>query len=144
MDELIKDKVKVEWVRLGEGWSGDYDPEDLEDEELLRFDVSRLNDDGEWEDPGDASYCTQVPVSAAPEQRAKLLQQIMDTVYEPLMGGYSIKKICEELSWMDLDWADEEEESIACKACGSADVAPDDGRLQCQDCGRWWWPEEEK
>lgn len=101
MDKLIKDNVMVEWTELGEGIDGDYNPDDPEDVELLRFDVSRLID-GEWEAIDDASYCTQVPVSATPEQRAKGLQRIMDEVYEGASQGYSIKKICEHLSWISL------------------------------------------
>jgi len=118
---LIRDRVKVEWVELGEGVCGDYDEENPEDVELLRFDVSfLLNPDDDptqysnsyveeepgvvWIDPGDASYCTQVPVSSTPEQRKALLEIIMDEVYEPLMDGHSVKKICERLSWIDLDW----------------------------------------
>jgi len=101
MDKLIKDNVMVEWAELGEGIDGDYNPDDPEDIELLRFDVSRLVD-GEWQPIDDASYCTQVPVSATPEQRAKGLQWIMDEVYEGVSQGYSIKKLCEQLSWISL------------------------------------------
>jgi len=39
MDKLKKGKVIIEWVELGEGWSGDYNSDDPEDEELLRFDA---------------------------------------------------------------------------------------------------------
>lgn len=107
VDTLIKDRVRVEWVELGEGWNGDYYPDDPNDEELLRFDVSWLDDDGEWVDPGDASYCTRFPASATKEQREKGLEILMNNVYDPLMSGYSIKKLCEGLSWIGLDWLDE-------------------------------------
>lgn len=113
--ELIKDRVRVEWVDLGEGWSGYYDPDDPEDEELLRFDVSYWEpsengwdeykgEKGNWEDPGDASYCTRFPYKSTDEQQKKGLELIMANVYDPLMSGYSIKKMCEELSWIGLDW----------------------------------------
>jgi len=104
INELIKDRVKVEWVELGEGWSGDYNPEDPNDEELLRFDVSWLNDDSEWEDPGDVSYCTRFPATATPEQRQAGLELLMGAFYEPLMAGHRCKKIGEEMSWIDLTW----------------------------------------
>jgi hypothetical protein len=106
MDELIEDRVKVEWVELGEGWSGYYDEDDPEDEELLRFDVSWLNDDSEWIDPGDVSYCTRFPASATKEQKAKGLRMLMNAFYDELMSnnGYGGKKIGEAMSWIGLDW----------------------------------------
>jgi hypothetical protein len=39
MDDLTRGDVCVSWVELGEGYNGDYDEEDPEDVELLRFDV---------------------------------------------------------------------------------------------------------
>jgi hypothetical protein len=96
---LIKDRVKVEWSELGEGLCGDYNPDDPDDIELLRFDVSELIN-GEWEMVDDASYCTQMPVSTTPKQRQDSLKWIMSEVYDGIMGGYSIKKICEFLSWI--------------------------------------------
>jgi len=38
---LIKNNIMVEWVELGEGLSGDYNPDDPKDIELLRFDIKR-------------------------------------------------------------------------------------------------------
>jgi hypothetical protein len=119
VDTLIKGRVRVEWVELSEGWNGYYQEDDPYDEELLRFDVSwwlpdtddpenldPLNENafGDWSDPGDASYCTRFPASATPEQRQKGLESLMNAVYDPLTRGYSIKKLCEELSWIGLDW----------------------------------------
>lgn len=104
-DTIIRGKVKVEWAELGEGICGDYDPEDKDDIELLRFDVFIKDIKGAngWTDPGDASYCTRMPVSATKEQKIDGLKWIMDEVYGPLTDGYSIKKLCERLSWIDLD-----------------------------------------
>ena len=42
MIELIRGGRKVEWIDIGEGWSGDYDPDDPDDIALLRFDVLEL------------------------------------------------------------------------------------------------------
>ncbi len=102
MDTLIKGNIKVEWAKLGEGIDGDYNPDDPDDVELLRFDVSRKTK-GHWEAIDDASYCTQIPVSATPEQRQSGLEWIMAEVYEPASQGASIKKICELLSWLSLE-----------------------------------------
>lgn len=103
--ELIRDRVKVEWWELGEGWFGEWDPDDPEDEELLRFYVSWLDDDGEWIDPQDCSYCTRFPAKSTPEQRAKALEMIMDKVYDAMVDqqGYEVR-ILEHMSWIALDW----------------------------------------
>jgi hypothetical protein len=97
--ELIKDSVKVAWVRLGEGMSGNYDPNDPKDVELLRFDVSVLVG-GEWTDPGSASYCTWFPAKSTVEEQGIALAHILGEVYEQASQGHSIKKLCEKLSWI--------------------------------------------
>ena len=71
MCELIRDNIKVELVELGEGLSGDYNPDDPNDIELLRFYVA-IHKGDDWEDIDDASYCTQMPVSATPEQQQEI------------------------------------------------------------------------
>lgn len=91
--------IEVEWVALGEGWDGDYNPDDPEDTELLRFDVYK---DGEMVE--DASYCTQVPADTPEPEQRRLLKIIMDEVRSPLEGDNSIKKLCERLSWIDPNW----------------------------------------
>jgi len=97
--ELIIGKVKVEWVNLGEGLSGDYNPDDPEDENLLRFDVSKL-ENGEWVEVPDASYCTLFSANASDENKQEGLRILMDNIYEEVRAGHSIKKLCERLSWI--------------------------------------------
>lgn len=106
--ELIKGNVKVEWVRLGEGYDGDYDPSDPEDVELLRFDVSVQNPETlEWEEPRDSSYCTLFPTDSPEEQQQKALELIMFNIYDHASAGLSIKRRCEELSWIDPYWVND-------------------------------------
>lgn len=101
--EIIRGNVKVGWVELGEGWYGEYNEEDPNDEELLRFDVhTKIN--GEWEPVEDSSYCTAFPVNTSFDQQADASIIIMNSIEEPLLAGYSIKKICEELSWISPYW----------------------------------------
>ncbi len=88
--------VKVEWVNLGEGWAGDYNPNDSEDDNLLRFDVCVLRD-GDWVDPGDASYCTQMPARESDEVLIQALKEIVGEVSGKI--GHH-KKILENLSWI--------------------------------------------
>jgi hypothetical protein len=98
----VRDDVKVEWVNLGEGWDGDYDADDADDINLLRFDVSKRGASG-WEAVDDASYCTQVPASMPETVLRQLLQMLLDEVYESVHEGHSIKKLCERLSWISGD-----------------------------------------
>ena len=98
MYELTIKNVSVELEDIGEGLSGDYDPNDKDDIPLLRFTVLK---DGEPVD--DASYCTQVPTDITPTEATNVLATIMNEVAEPLAQGYSIKKMCERLSWIDRE-----------------------------------------
>ena len=87
-DLYEKDGLRIEWDQLGEGLSGDYDPDDPDDVELLRFSVylhtSRYTpdafddapDDQGWWSRQDSSYCTYVPVSTGKVERLQLLKSI--------------------------------------------------------------------
>ena len=104
-DTIQKGNIKVEWVELGEGLCGDYNPDDPDDIELLRFDVSYQNDKGEWLEIPDSSYCTMMPVKAPDEIRQKALQVIFNEYYHALSGHYhehspSVKHLGEWLSWI--------------------------------------------
>jgi hypothetical protein len=96
---LTRDNQKVEWENIGEGWSGDYNSDDPDDENLLRFHVLRLNGKGEWEDVEDASYCTRIPANIPDDDLHRAAKIIMDATY----GKRNIKKICEHLSWITPD-----------------------------------------
>ena len=101
-DNETKTKVMVEWVDLGEGISGDYDENDTDDVALLRFDVSvKHKGEDDWTGVEDASYCTQMPADDTDEKILKKgLEMIMDEVFEAVVEGHSIKKCCEQLSWI--------------------------------------------
>lgn len=104
--EIIENGVIVEWVNLNEGYSGDYDPNDPEDINLLRFDVSRIVD-GKREEVLDASYCTLFPADAPCEQRCRALAIIMREVGPEVRSGHSIKRLCEKLSWISPETMDD-------------------------------------
>ena len=99
--ELIKGNVRVEWDSIGEGFNGDYNPDNPDDKELLRFYISkRDNGTGNWEDVADASYCTCFSADADDKMKMRALEIIMDRVYDYVISDISIKKICEELSYL--------------------------------------------
>lgn len=99
--ELVKDNVKVCWINIGEGHCGDYDEEDPEDENLLRYDVYVLDED-DWIAVDDASYCTYVPADTDREELMRLLGILMDEFYEVLHDDIhaSVKKLGERMSWV--------------------------------------------
>jgi hypothetical protein len=105
---------------IGEGMCGDYDPDDPEDEPLLRFDVQINEADSPLaEDPAsagtddpadpdfgwywvrDGSYCTQVNAEKVTgEQMYDLLQRILGEIDGERS---SVKRQLEQASWMRID-----------------------------------------
>jgi hypothetical protein len=104
--------VKVALAELGEGKSGDYDEEDPNDEEYLRFDVSFIyfEDDGtetEYQ-PQDHSFCTELPVTLSGHDRVKAMQFIMDKVFSDMSEGNEVSNLLERLSWINPTWLTDE------------------------------------
>lgn len=103
--ELMSGDVKVVWEAIGEGRSGEYNEDDPDDVELLRFSVYRKSIDpnnpwNDWIEVDNASYCTQIPVDTPVETLTLLLARIFNEVYDYVVAGQSIKRICELLSWI--------------------------------------------
>jgi hypothetical protein len=99
-------RLQVQWVNLGEGWDGDWRPDDPQDTNLLRFDL--LVREGEaWVDPGAASYCTQMPAGTARETLEAALRIILNRVEAAYRSGNGHKHVLEELSWMNAAWVAE-------------------------------------
>ena len=100
--DMHDDKIKVEWSYIGEGLCGDFDPNDPDDVELLRFDVYRFVD-GDWEYVEDSSYCTQVPLCSSREKIEATLRVLFERFSDALQDPYaSVKKLGEELSWIGV------------------------------------------
>lgn len=99
---LICGSVRVDWVNLDEGISGEYDPTDPEDVNLLRFDVyACTGPNGGWEEVECGSSCTFVRADTPLDRLAPLAATILAAVSVPLRRGESVKAICERLSWID-------------------------------------------
>ena len=103
-DEL----VRIDWVNIGEGLCGDYNSEDPEDINILRFDVSynpyyapcTVSDSIDWEEVEDASYCTTVPSDTEISELVRLAY-IIHKEYRAVMEDYpeaSVKKLGERMS----------------------------------------------
>lgn len=104
----IRDGVlRIDWYNADEGLRGDYDPEDPNDINLLRFDVYVMREPEEWDDSDDgwravdsASYCTNIPATASEEVLEKALRFLFQE-YREVIEDYphnSVKKLGESLS----------------------------------------------
>ena len=91
--------LRVDFVDIGEGLCGDYNPADPEDEPLLRFDVYK-KEDGEWVAVNDGSYCTRNSVFTPVKDLKSMARTIYTEMKDALDGGYSGKKTAEGLSWI--------------------------------------------
>lgn len=142
---LTRKNVRVGLERLGEGLNGDYNEDDPDDKELFRFWINKYNPfPGVWLEVEDSSYCTLLPVTISKEDQKKALKYIMDEVYDGVTAGYSVKKICEKLSWISLDIIDaliegverrkKEKKPKTCQKCtklGGNDCGEDSIHLSC-------------
>lgn len=97
-------RVRVTLEYIGEGYSGDYDPDDPEDCPLIRFSVDQRELGTKyWESVDDASYCTCLPIDLPRNQLKSVARAILAEVAHPIHSGYSIKKLCERLSWIEAE-----------------------------------------
>lgn len=104
LEEVTLDGVRVVLEDLGEGFWGDYDDGDQDDEPLLRFTIYSFNTDtNEWEQVEDGSYCTLLPTDLSWEHRVIVLGTILSDAYNYVVEGSSVKGIGEFMSWFDMD-----------------------------------------
>lgn len=113
------DILRTDWYNADEGICGDYNPENPQDINFLRFDVyvmraSEVEDDIDdgWRAVEDASYCTNIPAGASQDILEKSLKYIFSE-YRDVIEQYpyvSLKKLGERLSWIsDLDFKSEDQ-----------------------------------
>jgi hypothetical protein len=94
---MLEKSLKVTFEYIGEGYCGDYDPNNPQDKKLLRFTVWV---DGEQVTNG--SYCTLMPVDTDPSILQMALDDLFTTVLE-YYGRFGFKAQMQELSWMCPD-----------------------------------------
>jgi hypothetical protein len=108
---LERDGFRVDWEWIGEGVSGEYDPDDPNDVPLLRFSCYEFGsvDPGneaapeEWYELDNASYCTRMPVSSPLKSLAIAASVILEAVIDGEKKGKSYKKEMERLSWICIE-----------------------------------------
>lgn len=102
-ENLVREKgpVRVAWVCLGEGYNGDYDPTNPEDELLLRFDVAVRD-----EDIGDfvttESRCTCFAANAPVKDKEAALDILLDRFYHAYTADprHCMGTLADELSYI--------------------------------------------
>lgn len=114
----IPHKVRVDIVWLGEGVSGDFNPEDEEDRPLARFDAYDLtkHEDttqcrGSWDccrGGQDASFCTSIPATTPKE----ILESVARYIAERIADASHWKRTLEKMSWLDEKDAEKIHESF--------------------------------
>lgn len=107
--------VKVVLEYIGEGYQGDYDPEDSEDEPLLRYTLYRKNDgnddlgnvaeDGgnEWCTVHDGSYCTMLSVNDDRDKLVQAAKSMLLQVEDGLTSCNRQKRLYEWLSHFSIN-----------------------------------------
>ena len=100
----IMKNIKVSFVNADEGINGDYNPEDPDDINLLRFDVDIFRN-GEWEEVPDASYCTNLSVNEKMSVLVKAIKYLAAEYANVLSVNpeASVKKMGERLSWISKE-----------------------------------------
>ena len=99
---FIQGRYMAEWVYLGEGWDGQYNPNDLDDTPLLRFDTYELID-GDWVEIVDGSYCTAMPVGTDRDTLVWVLERIVADLHACVD---SPKRMLEGWSWVNPSWVE--------------------------------------
>lgn len=95
--ELTKDGITVSLINIGEGIHGDYNKEDPEDTNLLRF---CLHLDEEVDDR--ESNCTNLTADASDEIQKRALVLIFKEFYNALIDDRttSVRPLADWLSWL--------------------------------------------
>ena len=101
--EIIFDTYKAEWDDIGEGCDGDYDPNDPDDVQLLRFYTYEFNgcytaesSRPEWIEIDGGSFCTRMPTTTAEKI---LMKALMAVVFELHSTSGSLSAL-ERMSWI--------------------------------------------
>ena len=96
--------IRVAWVCIGEGYNGEYDPNDPEDELLLRLDVAAKNEEtGDWKTV--ESRCTCFAASASPQDQEAALEILLDRFWNAYSTGthQCLGALADEMSYISAD-----------------------------------------
>lgn len=94
MQEGESKNFKIIFEHIGEGYDGDYNPEDPIDRPLLRCDIYKK--DNIDETIRDGSFCTNIPENT---DVSLLIKTMLDHLEELLSDGSSLSKSMSMYSW---------------------------------------------
>jgi len=97
MQYVVDGRIKISFSWEGEGYYGDFDSNNPEDKKLYRFTIYKDFKEKE-------SRCTQLVVGEDEHCLSQAISTILETTKSSLKRGKSIKKLSDELSWMDNSW----------------------------------------
>lgn len=98
--------VRIDLKWMGDGRTGDFNPENPNDVALLRFIVyyREMEHRGAWEQVSFATFRTNLPATTPRGILAQAIKRIYDEVAGEVVKGNSVKHICENLSRISPDW----------------------------------------
>lgn len=103
---LVRERgpIRVAWVCHGEGYNGEYDPRDPEDELLLRFDVA-VKAEGIGDFVTVESRCTCFPASTPIKDKEAALDMLLDHFHHAYTShpGHSLRSLADRLSYISAD-----------------------------------------
>lgn len=96
--------IRVAWVCLGEGYNGMYDPDNPEDELLLRLDVAVKNKETEDFELVE-SRCTCFAASASQQDQEAALEILLDRFWNSYSTGthQCLGALADEMSYISAD-----------------------------------------
>lgn len=94
---LVDGDLAVELDHIGEGRSGDYDPGDPDDAQLVRFTVLRRVD-GVLQPIEDGSYCTNLPTTITAAEAERASREILKAARVADEAGGGHRRLLEEQS----------------------------------------------
>lgn len=96
--EFLERPFRLRWVRLGEGLWGEYNPEDPDDVELLRFELMKPDGQQGWEYVKNGGYCTQFKVASPRVVQRAGLWVLAEKLGEDLIDDRQVRRTFEEAS----------------------------------------------
>ena len=91
--------IRVGWAYLGEGYDGGYNPDDPDNQQLLRIDLVTFGEVGDTCEEIFESTCTQVQTCTNPALLIAGALMALREVKEPWETGNSVRRLVEGFSW---------------------------------------------
>ena len=94
--EANNGQICVILENIGEGYTGSYNPDDPDDEPLIRFTFQKRADGAvphDWEEIPDGSYCTRISANRSAEELNTVAEFLMERFVEQHEEGRSVKKL---------------------------------------------------